>query len=95
MTDGEYEELAPEVREYEPSTALVAGDDGLRDIRQILDVVSDRLSPGGTLFMEIGHLHADAITELTARYPALTLKEIAADLQKIPRVAIIERKIIN
>ena len=95
VTEREYEDLAPEVREYEPATALVAGEDGLRDIRQILDIAPQRLAPGGTLFMEMGHLHADAVTELVAAYPSLTLNELCNDLQKIPRVAVIERKIID
>lgn len=95
VTEGEYEDLAPEVREYEPATALVAGEDGLRDIRQILDIAPQRLTPGGTLLMEMGHLQADAVTGLVAAYPSLTLKEICTDLQKIPRVAVIERKIID
>ena len=94
VTEREYEELAPEVREYEPATALRAGEDGLRDIMQILDVSSTRLKPGGTLFMEIGHRHAGAIEDLMAQFPALTLKSISNDLQAIPRVAIIERKIV-
>jgi release factor glutamine methyltransferase len=93
VMEGEYEGLAPEVREYEPVSALVAGEDGLRDIRHILDLAPERLAPGGTLFMEIGHVHADAVTELVKRHPSLTLTEISNDLQGIPRVAIIERKI--
>lgn len=93
VTDSEFEKLAPEVREYEPAGALKAGADGLRDIRQIVHLSADRLKPGGTLFMEIGHRHARAIEELMAQFPALTLKSISNDLQRIPRVAIIERKI--
>ena len=42
VTEREYQNLAPEVREYEPALALVAGEDGFRDIRQIVDLV-DRL----------------------------------------------------
>jgi release factor glutamine methyltransferase len=94
VTDREYEDLPPEVREYEPAIALMAGEDGLRDITQIMDVSVSRLKPGGTLFMEIGHRHAGAIEQLMARFPALTLKSISNDLQRIPRVAIIERKIV-
>lgn len=93
VTDREYEELPPEVREYEPATALRAGEDGLRDIMQILDVAASRLKPGGTLFMEIGHRHATAIDQVIRQFPRLTLKSISHDLQRIPRVAIIERKI--
>ena len=40
VTEAEYQNLAPEVREYEPALALVAGEDGLRDIRQIVDIAS-------------------------------------------------------
>ena len=93
ISEPEYQELAPEVREYEPEAALLAGEDGLRDIRQIVDVAAQRLKPGGTLFMEIGHTQGDALGRLLQRFPALTLSRISADLQRIPRVAVIERKI--
>ena len=95
VTEAEYEELQPEVREYEPDIALQAGEDGLRDIRQIVDVAAERLKPGGTLFMEIGHQQAEAIAELVREFPSLTLARISNDLQRIPRVAVIERKITN
>lgn len=95
VTEAEYEDLQPEVREYEPDIALQAGEDGLRDIRQIIDVSAERLKPGGTLFMEIGHAQADAVAELVKRFPALTLARISNDLQRIPRVAVIERKITD
>src|SRR5687768_3121212 len=93
ISEDEYEELAPEVREYEPQMALLAGEDGLRDIRQIVDVAAERLKPGGTLFMEIGHTQGDALAELLKDFPSLTLSRISTDLQRIPRVAVIERKI--
>jgi release factor glutamine methyltransferase len=93
VTEAEYEDLAPEVREYEPRTALTAGEDGLRDIRQIVDIAATQLVPGGIALIEIGHLHSDAVAELVGGFPSLHLKKISVDLQKIPRVAIIERKI--
>lgn len=93
ISELEYENLAPEVREYEPPTALKAGDDGLRDIRQIVDVAAGRLKPGGALFMEIGHTQGGALTDLIDQFPSLTLSRISTDLQRIPRVAVIERKI--
>jgi release factor glutamine methyltransferase len=95
VTDAEYEDLAPEVREYEPAMALKAGEDGLRDIRQIIDVASTQLVPGGTAFIEIGHQHADAVADLVGGFRSLILKRISTDLQSIPRVAIIERKITD
>jgi release factor glutamine methyltransferase len=95
VAEGDYEQLAPEVREYEPPTALKAGEDGLRDIRQVVHVSAERLKPGGTLFMEIGHQQAGALEELVPTFPSLTLTRISHDLQRIPRVAIIERKITS
>jgi release factor glutamine methyltransferase len=93
VTESEYQGLSPEVREYEPAPALVAGEDGFRDIRQIVDLCTAYLKPGGVLLIEIGWKHADAIVDLVATFPALHLAEIANDLQNIPRVAVIERKI--
>ena len=95
VAEREYELLQPEVREYEPQGALVAGEDGLRDIRQIVDIASTQLTPGGTAFIEIGHQHSDAVSDLVGEFKSLTLKRIATDLLNIPRVAIIERKITD
>jgi hypothetical protein len=43
--------------------------------------------------MEIGHTHGDAVAELIGQFPSLTLSRISTDLQRIPRVAVIERNI--
>ena len=93
VTESEYQNLAPEVREYEPALALVAGEDGFRDIRQIVDIASRQLAPGGTALIEIGYQHSDAVADLVMGFGSLTLKKISNDLQCIPRVAVIERKI--
>ena len=95
VTEREYENLAPQVLEYEPAMALVSGEDGFRDIRQIVDLSTAYLTPGGTLLMEIGHDQADAVADLVQSFPALRLASISNDLQNIPRVAIIERKIVT
>jgi release factor glutamine methyltransferase len=95
VTEREYQRLAPEVREYEPASALVAGEDGFRDIRQIVDLGTVYLVPGGTMLIEIGYDQADAVVDLVMSYPALRLAGISNDLQNIPRVAVIERKIVQ
>jgi release factor glutamine methyltransferase len=93
VTDGEYEGLAPEVRDAEPRSALTAGADGLDDIREVLRCAGSMLVPGGRLLMEMGHEQAAAVTALVASLPALRLVQIRNDLQRIPRVAVIERRI--
>ena len=94
VTETAYQGLQPEVREYEPAVALVAGEDGFRDIRQIVDLGTALLTPGGTMLIEIGYEQADAVVDLVMSFPALRLARISNDLQNIPRVAVIERKII-
>jgi release factor glutamine methyltransferase len=93
VTDADYGGLAPEVRDAEPRSALTAGADGLDDIREVLRHAGAMLVPGGRLLMEMGHEQAAAVTALVASHPSLRLVEIRSDLQRIPRMAVIERKI--
>ena len=92
VSEEDYATLAPEVREYEPSSALVAGVDGLRDIREILNLAAHALVPGGVLLMEIGFDQADVIPLRVGSLPQLSLMGIAKDLQGLPRVAVVQRR---
>ena len=92
ITESDYAALAPEVHDYEPSIALVAGADGMRDIREILAIAQTALRPGGVLIMEIGHDQADAIPIRVGSLPGLQLIGISRDLQNIPRVVVVQRK---
>jgi release factor glutamine methyltransferase len=47
-------QLASEVRDYEPLTALDGGEDGLRFFRQIAQGAPDFLAEGGWLLLEMG-----------------------------------------
>lgn len=49
---------------FEPSSALVAGVDGLDDIRQIIEQAPDYLEPGGWLLLEHGFEQAALVREL-------------------------------
>ena len=93
VTDDEYAGLAPEVREAEPRSALTAGADGLDDIRQVLQCAGTMLAPGGRLLVEMGHQHSEAVAAIVGSHPRLQLIDIRNDLQRIPRMAIIERRI--
>jgi len=93
VTDGEYTSLAPEVRDFEPRSALAAGREGLDDIAGVLSAATTHLSPGGCLLLEIGHQQAEAVARLVESLRALRLVDIRNDLQRIPRMAIIERRI--
>ena len=80
--------LAPDVRDYEPASALFAGPDGLDAIRTLVPAARRVLRPGGELFMEIGAGQAPAVEALLRRTPGLEFDRVAADLQSIPRVVI-------
>ncbi|WP_217475054.1 peptide chain release factor N(5)-glutamine methyltransferase [Stutzerimonas stutzeri] len=49
---------------FEPSSALVAGDDGLDDIRQIIACAPEHLTSAGWLLLEHGYDQAAAVREL-------------------------------
>lgn len=54
IRDDEWEGLAPEIRDHEPTGALRGGADGLDVIRRLLSQAKGHLVPGGALFLEIG-----------------------------------------
>jgi release factor glutamine methyltransferase len=64
---GELSNLAPEIREWEPLTALDGGADGLGYYRRIIDEARNYLSVGGQVLVEIGADTAEAISELFQR----------------------------
>ena len=92
VTDDEYAGLAPEVRDFEPRAALAAGPEGLDDIRGVLHAAATSLAPGGRLLLEMGHRHADGVAALVHADARLHLVHVRNDLQRIPRMVVIERK---
>ena len=55
-------DLDPQVRDYEPASALFAGQDGLDDFRIIVPQLA-RVT-GGIACLEVGHTQATAVTAL-------------------------------
>ena len=79
-------EVAESVLEYEPHTALFAGDDGLDDVRTIARDARDWLRNGGWLVMEIGYRQGDAVKALLEGFGFVDVA-IANDLTGRPRIA--------
>lgn len=61
-------ELPAEVADWEPSTALLAGDDGLDALRVVVAGAGGWLEPDGVLVCEISPEQAGAVKELAARH---------------------------
>lgn len=57
-------DLQPEVRDWEPSLALFAGDDGLDFYRRIAKSAQNSLVAGGSLLLEVGDDRADSVSQL-------------------------------
>ena len=64
LTEEEYASLAPAVRLFEPSTALVSGPDGLDATRALFAGAAPLLEPGGMLVLEIDERRADRVHAL-------------------------------
>jgi release factor glutamine methyltransferase len=86
VRDAEWAKLAPEIREFEPREALVAGFDGLDSIRALLDSVATH-RPARAMALEIG---AGQAREVASLFAEAGLSEIDAlpDLAGTDRVII-------
>jgi release factor glutamine methyltransferase len=90
VKDGDKPILGADVR-YEPEVALFGGAEGLRDITGVLDAAIEKLDRDGWLVMEFGYGQDEQVESLVADRATLALVRVRADLQGIPRTAIIQR----
>ncbi|WP_296265644.1 peptide chain release factor N(5)-glutamine methyltransferase [Pseudomonas sp. UBA6562] len=72
---------------FEPSSALVAGHDGLSDLRQIIEQAPQHLLPGGWLLLEHGYDQAEAVCALFAEHGFVDV-ENRIDLGGQPRISL-------
>ncbi len=92
VTPAEMESLAPEVRDFEPHTALVAGQRGTEVIESLIPQAVERLVPGGHLLVEISPMLHDAVRSLLAADDRLEPGPTVKDLARLPRVMQARRK---
>lgn len=92
VPDSEIARLPPEVRAFEPRTALAGGRDGLGVVRKLLDAAARRLVLGGWLVMETGAGQAAAVRGAVAARPQLAVANVRRDLQGIARTFVIRRR---
>jgi release factor glutamine methyltransferase len=74
IPQGEREGLDPEVREWDPPTALFAGPEGMDVILPLVNGAADFLLPGGLLAMEVGDGQAGRVAR--ALEETLAFREI-------------------
>jgi release factor glutamine methyltransferase len=84
VSEAEWDGLQPEVREWEPREALLAGADGLDAIRAVIPALAGRTQ---VLALEVGVGQAETVGDLL-RATGFDAIEIRPDLAGIPRVVI-------
>ena len=82
--------LPPVVAEWEPSSALFAGADGLDDVRVIVGEAPEWLAPGGALVVELAPTQADAVADL-ATAAGFGWVRVEHDLAGRPRAVVARR----
>jgi release factor glutamine methyltransferase len=88
VSESEWNGLAPEIREYEPREALVAGPTGLEAIQALLAEVGELERPPRAVALEVGVEQADAVAELVG---AAGYREV----ERRPDLAGIERVVVG
>jgi release factor glutamine methyltransferase len=80
-------EVADDVRKWEPHSALFAPNNGMADIEAVARGASEWLSVGGWLVLEIGYQQGDAVREVLSEAHLADI-EIRKDLAGRDRIAI-------
>ena len=91
IPSGDLSTLQPEVRDYEPEMALIAGPEGTEIGTAIIRQAPAFLKQGGTLIMEMGIGQANELSVVVNKTGAYNALEVLKDLAGIERV-IVARK---
>ena len=86
----EWEDLAPEIRCYEPRAALDGGPDGLRLIERMLGQTPAHVRSPGAVILEIGHDQGAAVAALAHQAFPVAVIAVKKDLASLDRAVVIE-----
>jgi release factor glutamine methyltransferase len=86
VRDSDLPSLMPEIREFEPMSALIAGKDGLEKIGQLLSQARYKLLPNGAIVLEIGQGQGPAAMALARNSFPDSQIDLIPDLANIDRV---------
>lgn len=85
-------ELQPEVVNHEPKIALDGGEDGLNDIRELINNASDYLINNGFLLLEIMAGQGEIVKDLLLKNGQYYNVQIQKDLANLERISIAQRR---
>jgi release factor glutamine methyltransferase len=89
VTEEEFGELAPEVREWEPRQALVAEDGGLGVLAILVAGAREVLEPSGLLALEVGLGQAEQVAEWIRTTPGYGAPVVLGDLSGRDRMVLV------
>jgi release factor glutamine methyltransferase len=87
ISDAEWEDVAANVKDYEPTEALRAGPDGLTYLRPLIEQARSHLAEPGQLVLEIAASQKQAVKRL-ADEAGLANAHVLADHEALPRVLV-------
>lgn len=87
ISDAEWKDVAPNVKDYEPQSALRGGPDGLQFIRPLIAQAKQHIESPGQLVLEIAASQKNLVVEL-ANQAGLSNAHILADHEGLPRVLV-------
>jgi len=88
IKDNDLATLQPEVRDFEPEMALIAGPEGTEIAEAIIKQAPTYLKHGGVLIMEMGMGQARVLSSIVAKTGNYRQPEIVKDLAGIERVLV-------
>jgi release factor glutamine methyltransferase len=92
IRSGDLRGLQPEVRDFEPEVALIAGPGGKELHQEIIDRAPAFLKRHGALIMEMGEGQAEGLIEIMNENGKYTAPEILKDLAGMDRVIVAKKK---
>lgn len=88
ISDPEWQQVAPNIKDFEPHHALRGGIDGLNIIRPLLAMARNYMKDTAQLVLEIAASQAKQVLELANQTPGLTPTQILNDHEGLPRVLV-------
>ena len=95
VTTDEWQELAPEIRNHEPRSALDGGPDGLALVNRLLATACPYLQPAGAILLEIGAGQGGAATALAREHLPQARVRLVQDYAGLDRLVIVEPEASN
>jgi release factor glutamine methyltransferase len=92
VRSGDLPSLQPEVRDFEPALALIAGTEGTEIQQRIIVTAPEFLNKYGALIMEMAQGQSDALMRMVNDAGRYEMPEMMKDLAGIERVIVARKK---